>query len=75
MNAEEAIRIVARHALVRSIEQHLDDDWDMYPDIGESDWDRVCSAARAMVVEPTDTTYGKAYKFLADRADHSEVGS
>jgi len=73
--AKDAIDIVARHALIYLVEQFLSDEWDAYPDIGEDDWETIVEAAHALVVEPSEAAYDKAYEFLAARADNNEPGS
>jgi len=73
--AKDAIDIVARHALIHLVEQHMSDDWDLYADIGEFDWEAVVEAARALVVEPSQAAYDAAYEFLAARAETTESGS
>jgi hypothetical protein len=75
VTGEEAIRLVARHALIRMVENYLSDDWEMYADIGESDWEAVVETARALVVEPPRTLYDQAYEFLAARAENGGPGS
>lgn len=70
---EKSIDIVARHILGRLVDSDdLGEMWELYPEIGSDDWERVVEVVQELVPEihPTDSTYEAAYNFLAERANH-----
>jgi hypothetical protein len=72
MTPEEAIDTVARHVVGNAVETFVEDGWDLYPEIGEQDWERVVAKTRELVPEHTVERYREAYKILEDRAIEPE---
>jgi hypothetical protein len=71
MTVDEAIDIVARRALAYAADDIADEAWDMYPEIGEFDWEAVAGRVRALAPHPPHETYLEAYAFLKARAEHT----
>lgn len=62
---EAAIDIIARHAVNAKIDEL---DWGLYPEISQSDWDRVIDRARALLDAPTREEFETAYDRLETKA-------
>ena len=76
MDAEGAARVVARHVIANAAHQDLVGEmWELYPEIGQYDWDAVCdeveNVLRVNVRTPLDE-FEEAYEVLADRADRED---
>lgn len=69
--ADEAIETVARWVLGNLMEE-VSLKWDEYPEIGECDWDDVCSRVYELANEgaPSIPEFRAAYAVLEGRADH-----
>lgn len=51
MTVQGAVRVVARHVIASAVENQYGEMWEMYPDIGEHDWDRVCEEVEVILNE------------------------
>ncbi len=76
MTPEQAIDIVARHAVAQWADGFgEDDDWEsLYPEIGELDFNDVAAAVQAKHPFPSAAEFDEAYALLAARAEHSPEG-
>lgn len=73
MTPEEAINVLARHMIATTVEFASEDAWgNLYPEIGERDFDLVVDTAMEMVkgIEPSE--YREAYALLEKRAHTCE---
>lgn len=67
----EAIEIVARTAIAQCVDTELRDGlWEMYPEIGESDWTEIESQMEAIANanHPGHEQFAAAYEYLSGRA-------
>lgn len=69
MTGDEAIEIIARHAVARSVESLAEEGWDFYPEIGEHDWERIVAKAQELRPWPEAAEFKEAYKLLEARAE------
>ena len=63
-----AIGVVAQHVLASRAES-VEDDWERYPEVGESDWEAVCQHVTELQVYPSEDDYREALKVLIERVD------
>lgn len=78
---QSAIDAVARRIVRRVVRDAIEIqvaafEWEDYPEIGESDWERVLDRAEEISsrAAPSNGEYEAAYKFLADRATDETEG-
>jgi hypothetical protein len=65
MTPEDAIFTIAEQIVSREVYP----EWDLYPEIGEHDWERVCEVVEAMTPPaPSDAKFKEAYALLESRA-------
>ena len=69
MTPEQAIDIVASHAVATAVEDICEDGWEDYDEIGEYDWEDVCATMRTRHPFPDPAKYDEAVKVLAARCD------
>lgn len=67
MDPDTAAETVAAHALHHWAVYGFE--WDMYPEIGEHDWQHVLEYARALTPAPDPEQFKQAYAFLEARAE------
>lgn len=51
MSVRGAIRRVARHVIASAVESQYGEMWEVYPDIGHDDWDRVCEQVERILTD------------------------
>lgn len=74
MTLIEARTIIARRiAYAAIVSADVEDGWENYPDIGESDWEKVAFESGTLIVDPTEAEYEAAYALLAARSDGQEA--
>lgn len=71
METNEAIRVVAQHAIWAAVEDRIGQMWEMYPEVGEHDWSRITQEFVTMLAEgvghPDRGEFDVAYAHLAER--------
>jgi len=73
--AVEAAKIVANRAMANALRREFIDEpdrqWELYPEVGEYDWDVVLDqvAATIAALDPSKDTFDAAYGHLGARAD------
>lgn len=71
MDPTGAARVVARHVIASAVMDRCGEMWELYPEIGQYDWDAVCdevgNVLRANVRTPLDE-FEEAYEILRQRA-------
>lgn len=73
MTGDEAIEVVARHALACAAED-MADEWGHWgAEVGENDWEQVCDKALELCPFPADSQYKEAYALLSGRAETEVV--
>lgn len=71
MSDQGAIRTVARRAIIDCVVDTIDTMWEMYPDIGEDDWDNVVDEVALILranIKTPDEEFDEAYALLGKRA-------
>lgn len=64
---EEAIDTVARYVLASQCED-IYGEWEVFPEIGEHDWEQVCERTTYLARFPAFKDLRAAYELLASRA-------
>lgn len=72
MTPKQAIKIVAREAIARGAEQMRNDGWELFPELGENDWEAVCDQMREIAKWPHHDEFGEAYHLLEARAEQAK---
>lgn len=66
MTVDEAIEIVARRAAWLAVEAQIGDDWENYPEIEASDWQRVVEVGLGLLLPMAgESRFDEAYALLA----------
>lgn len=70
MILELARNVMARHLVANAIRA----EWDMYPEIGEYDWEKIVKEADRLAenFRPPLRSFHEAYQMLADQARDEE---
>lgn len=69
MTPEQAIEIVARHAIATAAERMGENGWESYDGLGEYDWERVSEKINELAPFPTAEEFGQATTVLEARVD------
>jgi hypothetical protein len=70
MMTSTAIYIVAQAFVSRAIEDALGEGWELYPEIGENDWEAVAECVRRLTpLPPLTDDFIAAYAHLEARVD------
>ena len=72
MTPEDAIDIVAQHAIAAMVEDGDEDLWEDYPEVGEADWLAICDKMNELAPYPNPERYEAAYSLLEARAEHTD---
>lgn len=71
MTVEGAVRVVARRVIADLAADVCGEMWELYPDIGENDWNRVCDEVEEIIsanIRGPDEEFDIAYTALRRRA-------
>ena len=68
INTPDAVTVIARHFIHGAIEHELDNGWELYPEIGQHDWESVEARVKTIVKDaPTQEQFRIAYEHLESR--------
>lgn len=67
---DHAISAVSRRVVTNLVSEHIGEEWENYPELGERDWQRVMDDALRRVgeLDPSPDVYHNAYEHLSQRA-------
>lgn len=68
MTINEAIKVMAGWALARAAEKAAEDDWELYEEVGENDWERIAYELRGLAPYPGKVDMARALDVLRERA-------
>lgn len=72
MTTKQAISIIAREAIARGAEEIRSGGWELFPEIGENDWEAVCDRMQELAKWADPEKFREAYHLLEARAQRSD---
>lgn len=72
MNLRQAVTIIAKAQIATGAEWELGEAWEMWPEVGEHDWERIQAEARRLIekLRPPRQAIEAAEMYLEARASN-----